>query len=151
MTPSGRKESRHDEQTITFGETSPEKGFPFQVGEPVEHRGIVVVPLFPLQDPVARYATLDDALARGFEITETGPAGTVPELAVSNPLDDAVLLYDGEELVGAKQNRILDVSVLVAARSKLAIPVSCVEQAGGDGCRGASRPHVTSRMRSSDA
>ena len=36
-----------------------------------------------------------------------------------NPLDDRVLLYDGEELVGAKQNRILNVTVLVEARSKL--------------------------------
>ena len=52
----------------------------------------------------------------------------MPELAVVNPLDEAVLLYDGEELVGAKQNRILNVSVLVAAGAKLPIPVSCVEQ-----------------------
>ena len=41
--------------------------------------------------------------------------GDVPELAVSNPLPDDVLLYDGAEVVGAKQNRILNVSVLVAA------------------------------------
>jgi len=40
-----------------------------------------------------------------------------------------VLLYDGEELLGAKQNRILDVSVLVEAKTKLTIPVSCAEQA----------------------
>jgi hypothetical protein len=52
----------------------------------------------------------------------------VPELAVSNPLDDDVLLYDGEELVGAKQNRILNVSVLVSAHSTLEVPMSCVEQ-----------------------
>ena len=39
-----------------------------------------------------------------------------------------MLLYDGEELVGAKQNRILNVSVLVGAGAKLPIPVSCVEQ-----------------------
>ena len=52
----------------------------------------------------------------------------MPELAVVNPLDEAVLLYDGEELVGAKQNRILNVSVLVGAGAKLPIPVSCVEQ-----------------------
>lgn len=115
------------EQTLDRGD-APGTLFRFQVGEPVEHRGIVVAPLFPLRDPVARYTTLDEALERGLEITETGPDGSVPELAVSNPLDDLVLLYDGEELVGAKQNRILDLSVLVAARSKLAIPVSCVEQ-----------------------
>jgi hypothetical protein len=35
---------------------------------------------------------------------------------------------DGEELVGAKQNRILNLSLLVPARTSLEIPVSCVEQ-----------------------
>ena len=45
-----------------------------------------------------------------------------------NPLDTSVLLYDGEELLGAKQNRILNVTVLAAARSETRIPVSCVEQ-----------------------
>jgi hypothetical protein len=100
----------------------------FQLGDPVEHRGIVVTPLFPARDPVAGYITLDEALPRGLTITETSDAGSVPELAVINPLGEAVLLYDGEELVGAKQNRILNVSVLVGAGAKLPIPVSCVEQ-----------------------
>ncbi len=100
----------------------------FQLGEPVEHRGIVVTPLFPRRDPVASYITLDEALPRGLRITETSASGSVPELFVENPIDSAVLLYDGEELVGAKQNRILNVSVLVGAGAKLPIPVSCVEQ-----------------------
>jgi hypothetical protein len=100
----------------------------FQLGEPVEHRGIVVTPLFPRCDPVAAYVTLDEALPRGLEITETSEAGSVPELFVENPTGDAVLLYDGEELVGAKQNRILNVSVLVGAGAMLEIPVTCVEQ-----------------------
>ena len=100
----------------------------FQLGEPVEHRGIVVTPLFPRRDPVAAYVTLDEALPRGLRITETSDEGSVPELFVENPLDTSVLLYDVEELVGAKQNRILNVSVLVGAGAKLPIPVSCVEQ-----------------------
>lgn len=100
----------------------------FQLGEPVEHRGIVVTPLFPRRDPVAAYVTLDEALPRGFHIDETSEAGSVPELVVTNPTDTRVLLYDGEELVGAKQDRILNVSVLVEAGAKLEIPVSCVEQ-----------------------
>jgi hypothetical protein len=100
----------------------------FQLGEPVEHRGIVVTPLFPRRDPVAAYITLDEALPRGFRVSETSDAGSVPELIVENPTDSKVLLYDGEELVGAKQNRILNVSVLVGAGAKLPIPVSCVEQ-----------------------
>jgi len=116
------------EQTLSARDHRPERTFPFQVGQPVEHRGIVVAPLFPLRDPVAGYVTLDEAVGDGLEIGETGPDGMVPELTVTNPLEEAVLLYDGEELVGAKQNRILDISVLVAAGSELTIPVSCVEQ-----------------------
>ena len=102
----------------------------FQLGEPVEHRGIVVAPLFPRHDPVATYITLDEALPRGLRITETSDSGDVPELFVENPTGTDVLLYDGEELVGAKQNRILNVSVIVGAGAgaKLPIPVSCVEQ-----------------------
>jgi len=99
-----------------------------QPGEAVTHRGIVITPLFPRRDPVATYITLDAALPLGLRIAETSDAGSVPELVVHNPLDKNVLLYDGEELVGAKQNRILNVTVLVAAGAKLPIPVSCVEQ-----------------------
>ena len=99
-----------------------------QIGEAVEHRGIVITPLFPRRDPVAAYITLDEALPQGLRIREVDEAGTVPELVVENPLAERVLLYDGEELIGAKQNRILNVSVLVDAKSTLKIPVSCVEQ-----------------------
>jgi hypothetical protein len=99
-----------------------------QLGEPVEHRGVVVTALFPRRDPVAAYLTLDEALPRGLRIRETSDAGSVPELVVENPLAERVLLYDGEELLGAKQNRILNVSVLVDAKANLRIPVSCVEQ-----------------------
>ena len=117
----------------------------FQLGEPVEHRGIVITPLFPRRDPVAAYVTLDEALPRGLRITETSAAGTVPELFVENPTDAAVLLYDGEELVGAKQNRILNVSVLVDAGAQLPIPVSCVEEGRWSrrSDRFGSAPHVS--------
>jgi hypothetical protein len=99
-----------------------------QLGEPQRYRGIVVAPLFPRRQPRARYVTLDEALPLGLHVTEVSAAGSVPELSVRNPLAADVLLYDGEELVGAKQDRILNVSVLVAAQSETRIPVSCVEQ-----------------------
>ena len=101
---------------------------PFQLGDPVENRGIVIAPLFPTRDPACTYLTLDEALPQGLKITETSLSGSVPELAVHNPLTANVLLYDGEELVGAKQNRILNVTVLVGAENAVQIPVSCVEE-----------------------
>jgi hypothetical protein len=101
---------------------------PFQLGNPAQSRGIVVVPLFPTRDPACAYLTLDEALPQGFAISETSLSGSVPELAVRNPLDSKVLLYDGEELVGAKQNRILNLTVLVGAKTTVEIPVTCVEE-----------------------
>jgi hypothetical protein len=101
---------------------------PIQLGEPVEHRGVVMAPLFPREQPCAEYLTLEEALPLGFRVAEVAAAGMVPELAAVNPLESSVLLYDGEELLGAKQNRILNVTVLVAAQSETRIPVSCVEQ-----------------------
>jgi hypothetical protein len=102
-----------------------------QIGDTTRQDGIAVTALFPRLTPRAAYLTLDDALAGGLagslHISEVGAAGSVPELFVHNPLDTNVLLYDGEELVGAKQNRILNVTVLVGAQSELRIPVSCVE------------------------
>ncbi len=55
-------------------------------------------------------------------------AGSVPDLRVINRAEKMVLILDGEELVGAKQNRIVNTTILVAAQSTLVIPVSCVEQ-----------------------
>jgi len=99
-----------------------------QLGDPVEYRGVVIAPLFPRQNPKAQYVTLEEALPLGLRITEVDAAGAVPELLAFNPLDTPVLLYDGEELLGAKQNRILNVTVLLAAKTETRIPVSCVEQ-----------------------
>lgn len=71
-------------------------------------------------------------------IAEISPRATdeaVVEIAVGrngpphvNKGDRAVFLLDSEELVGAKQNRILNTSVLIAAGQTITIPVSCVEQ-----------------------
>jgi ARG/rhodanese/phosphatase superfamily protein len=74
------------------------------------------------------YLLLDDALASGVtEITEVPEGGSVPELLVVNRGAKPVLIVDGEELVGAKQNRIVNLTILVPADTTLRIPVSCVE------------------------
>jgi hypothetical protein len=89
--------------------------------------------LFPLLDPHAPkhepdYLTLDEALAQKVaHITEVSASGSVPELKFVNESDRRVLLLDGEELQGAKQNRILNLTILVGARQTLLVPVSCVE------------------------
>ena len=99
------------------------------VGEPQAYRNLSVVPLLVRRGVAPDYVTLDEALERKLaEVTEVSESGSVPELAFENTSDTPVLLLDGEELVGAKQNRILNLTILAAARARLKIPVSCVEQ-----------------------
>jgi hypothetical protein len=62
------------------------------------------------------------------KVTEVSQGGAVPELKVVNRSPRMVLILDGEELVGAKQNRIVNTTILVQANSTTVIPVSCVEQ-----------------------
>jgi hypothetical protein len=99
------------------------------LGEQQTCHNLGIFPLFAAEARRADYLTLDEALARGAcEITELGGGGSVPELRFENRSDHRILLLDGEELVGAKQNRVLNISILVGAKQTLTIPVSCVEQ-----------------------
>ena len=61
-------------------------------------------------------------------VKEVSESGSVPELKVINMGDKDILLLDGEELTGAKQNRVLNTTVLIGAKSEVIIPVSCTEQ-----------------------
>jgi hypothetical protein len=98
-------------------------------GEPHVHNGFGLWPLFAPARPEPAYITLVEALALpGFRITEVSEGGSVPTLRVVNESPQHVLLFDGEELKGAKQNRILNTSILIAAGTSLDVPVSCTEQ-----------------------
>ncbi|HXV79754.1 MAG TPA: DUF6569 family protein [Candidatus Binatia bacterium] len=100
-----------------------------RLGTPAGYRNLAVFPLFSEPDRVPGYVTLDEALGRKTaRVTEVSESGQVPELLFENSDAEKVLLVDGEELVGAKQNRILNVTILVGAGQKVAVPVSCVEQ-----------------------
>ena len=51
----------------------------------------------------------------------------MPELPFENLWKYPVLLLDSEDLVGAKQNRVLNLTILAPAKRVIIIPVSCVE------------------------
>jgi flavodoxin len=98
-------------------------------GEPHVRHGFGLWPLFAEARPEPAYIPLVEALALpGFRITEVSEGGSVPSLRVVNETAQHVLLFDGEELKGAKQNRILNTSILIAAGTSLDVPVSCTEQ-----------------------
>jgi hypothetical protein len=93
--------------------------------------------VFPLIGPLPERECLSFARAQalGAKVTELPGGASVNDLLVVNPTPHAVLLYEGEEVLGAQQNRTFDVSVLVAPRSKIQVPVSCVEAGRWDGTR----------------
>jgi hypothetical protein len=100
-----------------------------RVGDPIRHESLAVFPLFSTVDARVDYLLSDEAIQAGsVAVEEVNEGGSVPNLLVTNEGDSRVLFLEGEELRGAKQNRVLNTSVLVAAHSKTSIPVSCVEQ-----------------------
>ena len=99
------------------------------IGEPKLAAALAVFPLFWEVTGAFPSPTLGEDLERStVSITQISQGGSVPELAVENTGDTAVLLLDGEELRGAKQNRVLNTSILLAPKSRSVIPVSCTEQ-----------------------
>lgn len=101
----------------------------FSIGTAAVLNDLTIYPI--LSDAMAGVpvADLEQAIENGWlEVTETSEMGTVPDLLVTNRSDKTVVIFDGEELVGAKQNRIVNVTVVVGPYTKLVIPVSCVEQ-----------------------
>jgi hypothetical protein len=99
------------------------------LGEVQAFDNMAVFPLTRSSNGGPEYITLREALERGvFAVTETSEGGSVPELRVENKGDVAVLMLDGEELAGAKQNRIINTTILVGPKSGVKIPVSCTEQ-----------------------
>ncbi|MFC2161241.1 ARPP-1 family domain-containing protein [Acidobacteriota bacterium] len=90
---------------------------------------MAVLPLLSSLNGSPDYLTLKEALEmQKLKISEVSEGGSVPELKVKNEADIPVLLLDGEEVVGAKQNRVLNTSILLKEKSESIIPVSCTEQ-----------------------
>ncbi len=100
-----------------------------KLGEAQHYRNMALFPLLCDKESKADYLLLDETLEKDLiVITEVDENGEVLELKVENKSDNNLLILDGEELVGAKQNRIVNVTILVAAHATFTIPVSCVEQ-----------------------
>jgi hypothetical protein len=92
-------------------------------------QGLGVIPILteeiaelPVLEPLER--VLERGLAR---ITETSPAGEVPFLLLDNTSDRPIIILDGEEVVGGKQNRIINTTLVILAGTSVKIPVSCIQ------------------------
>jgi len=83
---------------------------------------------WPAGDPLT-YSTLDEALeAHWIEVVESTEAGQVSRIKIINRSTQMVFLMAGEQLVGCKQNRVMNSSIMVPPRAEMALPVTCVER-----------------------
>ena len=99
-----------------------------KVGRKQSYKNLSIYPLLSTYSSGLEYLLLDEALTRGLmEVVELDNDGSVPELKVVNKSPKMILILDGEELVGAKQNRIVNTTILVQGNTTIVIPVSCVE------------------------
>ncbi len=107
---------------------------PLRVGEPDVAGPLTVFPLFG-STPQLEYVAFSQGRSAGVVLKELGSRASVPNLLIENPTPTPVLLYEGEEVLGAQQNRTFDTSVLVPAGEMLKVPVSCVEAGRWDSSR----------------
>lgn len=100
-----------------------------RVQKPMRWKNLQVFPLVQPNGHDPTYAPLDDLLDRAqVEVTEINEGGSVPTIKVRNKSGVDALILDGTELHGAKQNRMVDVTIIVGKGTETEIPVSCVEQ-----------------------
>jgi len=98
------------------------------IGQPSHHHNLTFFPLLWPDTHLPCYTLLSMAIEAGEAVVEeTSESGSVPNLAVTNKSQRPLLIPEGEILIGAKQNQVVNVTVLVAAGVKFVLPVSCVE------------------------
>ncbi len=99
-----------------------------RLGEPTLCDNLAMVPLFTNSSSKPDYITLEEGLKSGLlEVEELEGGASVNDILFRNKSDHLALLFEGEEFIGAMQNRVLNVSILANANSKQTLPVSCVE------------------------
>ncbi|MBW2280154.1 MAG: hypothetical protein JRG76_12440 [Deltaproteobacteria bacterium] len=102
-----------------------------EVGAPTHHDRLTVWPLTANPPGAAQqpgYIPLSEALEKGSaEVEEVSEGGSVPNILIRNHAPQAVLVLFGEEIRGAKQNRVANATFLIPPRDSVVIDVSCVE------------------------
>ncbi len=93
------------------------------VGRPITRLGVSFFPVYLPENYLPEISTGQDSHVTIEELDDS----TVPFLKAKNSTDLPVLIPEGEQLVGGLQDRVLNISVLVAASISLNIPVSCIE------------------------
>ena len=98
------------------------------LGPAQHHENLTIFPVLADRDRELPYGLMADALSMGILTIGEKNGGHVPLLLATNTGIHPILILDGEQLIGAKQNRMTNRSIILAPNSITEIPVSCMEQ-----------------------
>ena len=93
------------------------------IGWPITRLEVSFFPVYLATNGLPAIATGEES---GLVVDELDKP-SVNALRVRNPGDKPVLIVEGERFLGGRQNRAVNVTVLVPALADLEIPVSCLE------------------------
>jgi len=102
--------------------------FEASLGQPQHHENLTIFPVLAEKERELPYLVMADALNHGILTIGEKNGGEVPILLATNAGIVPILILDGEQLIGAKQNRMTNRSILLPPHSITEIPVSCMEQ-----------------------
>jgi hypothetical protein len=99
-----------------------------KIAEPVFLRNLQVYPLHGLSSNGHRILTIEEMLENGSGDFQELDEPKIDLISYNNKSDDPVLLLDGEEIIGALQNRIVAASTYIEAHTASDIDVICAEE-----------------------
>lgn len=101
-----------------------------RIGSEKRYKNLVIFPIVSDITSSCDFLAIDDALRNNgsVKVTEVSDIGDVPSLMLKNNSKKKIFIIDGEELIGSKQNRVINSILLAKEKDELIIPVSCVER-----------------------
>jgi hypothetical protein len=103
-----------------------------ELGEAQRDGDLEIVPLLHARSDRLPFLTVHEAIAGDhLDVTERG-GGVVGEVVARNRGRRSVIVFEGETLIGCKQNRVVAHTVLIAPGKSVVIPVGCMEQGRWD-------------------
>lgn len=100
-----------------------------EVEEEISYKNLKIFPLHLKQTDLrtVKLKTLDEALKEGIlEIQETGVVSNLKFINKSKI--DKILIVEGDIVQGGRQNRVVNITMILDEDSEVTVPTSCVEQ-----------------------
>ncbi len=99
-----------------------------EIGEPVFIRNLLVYPLYSDNNGDITAISFDEAIKNGVARVRERNGGTVSQVIFENLSKHRVFAIDGEEMIGALQNRVTNTAFFAETNSSFPVPVTCVEE-----------------------